>query len=521
MTRSFFLAVALFVAGLALGAAAALYVLKETDWLQSKKPPSAFRLAGNDDPVTPDPTCGDDEHRVTALARLEPAGGVISINGTPGDRLETLEVQLGDHVKKQELLATLESHALRKAELEVARSQLEEAQKRKTSEERYADAMLAEAELAEKQAALYKLDRNAQQDKIDGLQAASDSAHTDLTRLALVRGLPGDSIGAEIVSDQQLKHQELACTKADKELAAARAELEKLNASIRLSDEEARAKRKTAEANRARVDSLVQIESLQKQVALAQERLDLTKLLAPSDGQILKIFLRPGDTLTQMPVLQMADTSHMVAVAEVYEDEVGRIKPHARACVSSRALPAPLLGTLEVIGQMVAKNTVAGLNPTDSSDIRVVEARIALDRVVHDTQAEALEDAAGKLTPDKAYHYQIVYAGGHPRGQSLPSMPIGPITLSGGQNAIRLTQLPKADERYTLRRIYRTKTGENVFYLLSEQSGDDAGTSDYLDTAADSALASLPALRPLVNLQVNAAIDAEPPPGGADKSDQE
>lgn len=511
MTRLLLLGTAVFLGGLVLGAGGLLFVQTQTDWGKPKGPPASPGHTGLDQAIAAAATCDDDQNRVTALARLEPSNGVISMNGTPGDRLETLRVELGDHVKKGMLLATLESHALRKTELDVAKSQLAEAKNRKASEERYADAMLAEAELAEKQAGLHRLDRNAQQDKVDGLEAAARSAHADLARLALVRGLPDDAIGAEIVSNQQMEHQELACKKADKELAAAEAELEKLDASVRLADEEARAKRKTAEANRARVDSMVQIESLTKQVALAQQRVDLTELRAPSDGQVLKTFVSPGDTLTQMPVLQMADTTHMVANAEVYEDEVGRIKPHARACISSRALPAPLLGTLEVIGQMVSKNTVVGLNPTDSSDIRVVEARIRLDRVADGTQAKALQDAAGKLTPDKAYRYQIVFAGGPHQSQSLPSTPIGPITLSHGQNAVRLSEMPKADKMYSVRRIYRTQANGSVFRLLCTQAGDDARRNDYLDTKADADLGSLSSLRPLVNLQVNAAIEAAPP----------
>jgi hypothetical protein len=160
---------------------------------------------------------------------------------------------------------------------------------------------------------------------------------------------------------------------------------------------------------------------------------------------------------------------------------------------------------------MVSKNTVVGLNPTDSSDIRVVEARIRLDRVADGTHAGGLQNSAGKLTPGKAYRYQIVFAGGDHAGQSLPSAPIGPITLSGEHNSIRLTRMPAVEKPYTQRRIYRTKGAERAFYLLSTQSGDDAHAADYLDTAADSTLENLSALHPLVNLQVNATLDAAAP----------
>ena len=325
---------------------------------------------------------GDDDSReieVAALARLEPAGGVVSINGTPGDRLQELKVQLGQQVAKGDELAVLESHSLRQGELDLAETQLREARLRKTAEEHYADAMQDEADLAEEQAKLQELDAAAQRQKIAALQAARTAAQQDLDRLESVRSADGDAPGTKIVSDQQLAHQRLASDKAANELSAAEDEFEKLRRSIDLAHREAAAKRKTAEANRARIPSIVQIESLEKQVELARRRLDLTTLRAPSDGQILKISLSEGETLAQQPVLQMADTSRMVAVAEIYEDDVRRIRPDEKARVESKALGATLSGHVTFIGSMVAKNTVTGLDPTANTDRRVVEARILLD----------------------------------------------------------------------------------------------------------------------------------------------
>lgn len=319
------------------------------------------------------------EVEVAALARLEPENGVISINGTPGDRLQELKVHLGQHVEKGDELAVLESHSLRQGEVDLAETQLREAHERKTAEERYADAMLAEADLADEQAKLQELDAAAQQEKIAGLQSARNSAQQDLQRLENVRHAGSDVPGAPIVSDQQLAHQRLATEKAANELSAAEDEFEKLRKSIDLAHREAAAKRKTAEANRARIPTIVQIESLEKQVELARRRLDLTTLRAPTSGEILKIFMTEGETLAQQPVLQMADTSRMVAVAEVYEDDVRRIRPNESARVESKALGAKLTGHVTFIGSMVAKNTVIGLDPTASTDRRVVETRILLD----------------------------------------------------------------------------------------------------------------------------------------------
>ncbi|MGH7136666.1 MAG: efflux RND transporter periplasmic adaptor subunit, partial [Pirellulales bacterium] len=377
--------------------------------------------------------CAPSTDQVTALARLKPAQGVISINGTPGDRLDRLFVKLDERVAKGQVLAVLESHAMREAELKLAETQLAEARARMLSEEHYADAMLAEADLAEKQARLQKHDRDAQVEKVSGLEAAYHSAQADLDRLQRVRDSRDATSSNEIVSDQQMEHQRLARDKARKELAAAEAELEKLQQAVDLAEQEARAKRRTAEANRERAITMVQIGSLEQQVELARRRRELTELRAPSDGKILKVFLNDGDTLAQQPVLQMADTDRIVAIAEVYEDDVQRIEPEGRACVSSPALAAPLLGTVTAIGQIVAKNTVIGLDPTESTDKRVVEVRIVLDRAGDGTLAEAVSRADGKLTAGAAYLYKITLADGPGDSESLPSQPIGPVTLASGQ----------------------------------------------------------------------------------------
>lgn len=319
-----------------------------------------------------------DEH-ITALARLEPENGVIEINGPPGDRLKSLKVKVGDRVSAGDELAVLESRTLREAELEVAQTQLAEAQKRETAEEAYADATEAEARLAEEEAVLAELDAQAQQDKIAALKTAYQTSRSDLDRLEGVRESSGPTPGDKIVSDQQLAHQRAATDKARNELAAAEAEHQKTLRSIDLAHRQAQAKLKTAEAGRARIPSTVQVDSLRKQVELAQRRLELTTIRAPSDGVILKLWMSEGETLAQQPILQMADVSRMVAVAEIYEDDAMRIKPGETATVKGDALGKSLDGRVTYVGNLVAKNTVVGLTPTAATDLRVVEARILLD----------------------------------------------------------------------------------------------------------------------------------------------
>ena len=60
---------------------------------------------------------------VHALARLEPAAGLIIVGARPGARIEQIEVGAGDTVKPGQVLVILEGHEQARAQLAVAEAQ--------------------------------------------------------------------------------------------------------------------------------------------------------------------------------------------------------------------------------------------------------------------------------------------------------------------------------------------------------------------------------------------------------------
>ena len=66
--------------------------------------------------------------KVSALGRLQPSGGVISVFGLPGDRIEKLTVKEGDKVAKDAIVAELASHKDRELARNLVADQLREAQ---------------------------------------------------------------------------------------------------------------------------------------------------------------------------------------------------------------------------------------------------------------------------------------------------------------------------------------------------------------------------------------------------------
>jgi HlyD family secretion protein len=148
----------------------------------------------------------------------------------------------------------------------------------------------------------------------------------------------------------------------------------------------------TSEAERARrlsrqsVTSAANLDSAELGVrvaeanlAAARARLELTRIRAPIRGQILEIHTRPGERAGAEGVLEIGDTQQMVAVAEVYETDIGGVEKGQRARITSPALDGPLLGVVGSVGLKIGRMDTLGTDPIAKTDARVVEVRIELD----------------------------------------------------------------------------------------------------------------------------------------------
>ncbi len=110
--------------------------------------------------------------------------------------------------------------------------------------------------------------------------------------------------------------------------------------------------------------------------------LNRTVIKAPAAGQILEIHVRPGEAVSSNRLLSMGNTDEMYVVAEVYETDVGLVKPGQKATITSRnnAFSGELNGTVETVGLQIFKNDVLDDDPAANADARIVEVRIAVDQ---------------------------------------------------------------------------------------------------------------------------------------------
>jgi HlyD family secretion protein len=76
---------------------------------------------------SPDGSGAADSDGPRFMGWVEPAGGVINLDGIPGDRLKRLAVAEGEAVEKDQVLATMESRALKQQQVDLLVIQIAEA----------------------------------------------------------------------------------------------------------------------------------------------------------------------------------------------------------------------------------------------------------------------------------------------------------------------------------------------------------------------------------------------------------
>lgn len=326
-------------------------------------------------------------NQILAQGRIQPAKGLIRMGAIPGDKVEHVLVQAGQPIRKSQPLIGLQSHQLRALELESARLRLEEARGIRQAKQQ-------EAELAIDAAGLK-------------LQFAKQALEQAVSQLAFVKkgGEQIDSLGRQIVSLQKLRESPLTRAAIGTiELESKKNELSKATSVIEqtlLASQQAvelsklqllHSERTLAAAKESRklVDQATPIASLEKQIEILTLQLEQSNVLSPLNGVVISVNVEPGERTTQLPLVELADLSMMVCVAEVHESDVARIAVDDIAEIRSSALSRPLKGRVQRIDRMVGSAQLRAPNPMARSDFRSIPVWIEID-------ADDIELAAQRL----------------------------------------------------------------------------------------------------------------------------
>lgn len=261
--------------------------------------------------------------RVSALGRLEPAGGIIRIAApsTPqsisGSVVAELHVSEGDDVEAGDLLAVTDIKPFYDAALAKAKTELELAHRAAEAANSRADEACVLADVAAREAgrraSLFERELSSQEE--------TEQAQGDATA------------------------RRASCTAA-------------------------RANARVAESTIAVAEA---------EVALHEAELQRAFIHAPFSGRILEIITQEGEFVGLEGLLEMGRVDSMYAIAEVYETDIRRVRIGQRATVTSDALDAALTGRVEFIHNKVAKQDEMGTDPAARKDARIIEVEILLD----------------------------------------------------------------------------------------------------------------------------------------------
>jgi HlyD family secretion protein len=283
--------------------------------------------------------------RVSALGRLAPEGEVVAVapptltGSSAGARVDQLLVTVGDEVKTGQTLAVLDTQRSRAATVLEAKAKVE----------------VARAKLAQVQAGPKRQEVSVQQAVIRRSEADLMAAQEEFERTKRLNN-------TNMVSREEFTLSRQKFAQAQAILEQNKAQLDAL-ATIRQVDV------KAAEAE------VLQAEA---SLAVAQEELQHTQVRSPLSGRVLRIRVRPGERVGDQGVLDVGNTDVMHVVAEVYEEDVGKVGIGQAATVRVPTLGVDLSGAVVSKDLIVSRKVIFSNDPVADIDARVVEVRIRL-----------------------------------------------------------------------------------------------------------------------------------------------
>jgi HlyD family secretion protein len=147
-----------------------------------------------------------------------------------------------------------------------------------------------------------------------------------------------------------------------------------------LASSDARAKAASCTASRsAAVVSRAQIEVARASLSKWQGRSRARAHQRAMDGPGDRRDQAPGEIVLEDGLLELANVGRMYAIAEVFENDVRRLKVGQKATSRAARWSGRSPGTVERVRQKVRKLDQIGTDPAAHKDARIVEVEVLLD----------------------------------------------------------------------------------------------------------------------------------------------
>jgi HlyD family secretion protein len=353
--------------------------------------------------------------KVTALGRLEPESQIVKLSTSldlDGDRISQLFVSEGDTVKAGQVVAILDSKKRLQDALKQAQKQVDVAIAklvRIKAGAKSGDIQAQQAKIAALQAQITG-DRMGQQETISRLEAQWQGDST--AQVATIRKLESELRNARseylryeqlnregAISNSLFDSKRLSWETAQQQLGEAKVVLKRINSTSNKLVKEAKialerinntGNKQIAEAEASLLsiaevrpvdvrEAQTEVENALATLKRAQTDLEQASVKAPIAGRIIKINVQVGEKIEESGIADLAQTNRMMVVAEVYQDEISKVKPGQQAIITSPALTGELRGIVFALGSRVNKQNVFSNEPGENLDRRVIDVKIRLN----------------------------------------------------------------------------------------------------------------------------------------------
>jgi len=317
--------------------------------------------------------------RISALGRLEPETRIRRVSvpaSLSGDRIQDILVEEGQLVKMNQPLAVLNS----KASLAAA---LVEAEKNVALSRSRLNQVKAGASGAEIRAQKFKvqsLERRlagetlAQEQNVASKRARMQQARTETARFDMLYAKGGVS---------QLTRDRYRTSALASEAELNRAVETRAGTIATIKSQIARERQTLEQVREVRPEDVAIAESELRKAEASRDRakqeLNFATVLAPQDGTILRVVVRPGDRVGDSGILEMADTSSMVVKAEVYQSDIKGVKIGQGATISAEGFESTARATVYQMLPQVQRQSVFAGEAGENQDQRVFHVRLRID----------------------------------------------------------------------------------------------------------------------------------------------
>lgn len=316
--------------------------------------------------------------KVTALGRLEPQAEVIHLSAPlalDGDRVAQLLVKEGDRVKAGQVVAILDSRDRLQSALLEAQERVKNAQSKLVQ----VKAGAKTGELQAQQATIARLQAELQGEaQTQAAEIARWQSEVRTARAEYNRFQQLYRQGA--ISTSTLDSQRLIAETAQAQLKEAKAVQSRTSQTLQAQLKEAKATLDAlAEIRPVDVNvTQTEVDTAIAQMQRAETEVAQAYVRAPMAGQILKIHTRSGEKLSDDGIADLGQIDSMMAVAEVYQTDISKVRVGQSAVITSQAFEGELQGKVALIGLQVSRQNVFSNQPGENLDNRVVEVKIHL-----------------------------------------------------------------------------------------------------------------------------------------------